>query len=183
MKKLLPLLFLLIATAAYSQPAVITLKNGSKLDTNISALTSNEVYTADTRYYFDEIDGISFYQNNAKFRNIYKTLEDNGISVSFIEENDSMYPQNERNFKEKILQATETPDPLYVGLENFRRSYQTGTSLMAAGLGISIAAVLLSATGNIDAEATGILSAVSGLSFGTGIFVMAGAGKHLKNLR
>jgi hypothetical protein len=182
MKNLLPLLFLLISTAAYSQPAVITLKNGSKLDTKISALTSNEVYTADTRYSFDEIDGISFYQNNAKLRNIYKTLQDNGISVSFIE-NDSMYPQTEEEFKEEILQATETPDPLYTGLEKFRSSYQTGTSLMAIGMGVGILTGLLAIEADVGPEVLTAGGIISGGMFTMGVFVMAGAGKHLKNLR
>lgn len=184
MKKLLPLFFLLISAAAYSQPAVVTLKDGTILETSVSAISDRDIHTPDKQYAYKEIETISFLRKQSRFTGIYQLLDDNGIKVTFTE-TDDMYPQNEEEFKKKVLnidpQRTTQGDKLYAGLENFRKSYQTGTALMAVGVGAGIISVLLAS--ELEPEMAAGLSIVSGVGFASGIFVLANAGKHLKNLK
>lgn len=185
MRILLFFFLLFITTVVFSQQAVITLNNGTTIKSNIQAISDdNEVYTEKKQYAFDQIKSIIFFEEDERFDKTYQMLEENNIKV-FFQENDNMYPQNEEEFKQMVIntnpQQNTQIDKLYVGLERFRRSYSTGTALIAAGTVGAIAVAVLSS--ELDAEPILGISVLSLISYTAGVVVMANSGKHLKNIR
>ncbi|MCR9252273.1 MAG: hypothetical protein NXI20_17745 [bacterium] len=193
MKNILITLILLFgAMYCNAQQVELTLKDGTKFESEVETISSKAILTKKGLYKYDQIQSVEFIIENPRHQKYYDKITAAGVEVSFRSDSDGNYlgTQQQLDSSDTLQMAKTAFGPvnnpgnvekelatLKYKLDMFRTQRTTGKGLQLAGLAVStLAFVITDEDGNAN---VGVAIGGSVLSL-IGFFIDMGASQHLR---